>query len=117
MLLNESRFVGTLSSDLTELTDATLSAVWKKGDALANLDLFAEQKGYCPGTMQYILVNSLVGTASDLRLDLKPAVDKDCDAISIGMLFSASKAKLGTVGAPETILPSQCDGGTDAAGD
>jgi hypothetical protein len=120
--LNEPRIIGTLTPDHKSFSEVVLSGVWQTENALISLDTFTQEKGICPGSGSYDLAHELVKNSSDIRLDLKPSPDKDCNAISIAMTFTAFRANLGTIGTHQQSGSSACadasvadTGATDAS--
>lgn len=115
LALTRSTFVLEMSPDRQHVVSAVLGGVWYTSSAISALDDYASQTGVCPDQPQYAAARNILANSSDIRVDLKPAPNLDCNGMSIGLAFTADPAKIGAVLDAPPTQPSQCgDAGTDA---
>lgn len=113
--INHSVLQLKMSPDHTRVIDGTIAGVWHTITALTALDRYAAQMGICPDFPGYAIARDKFATSSDTRLDLKPAPDLDCNAISMGVGIKAERALFGPIMPAPPDPPSQCtDAGVDA---
>lgn len=107
-----------LSDDLTSIEEGMVSGVWRKSLAEVQIEEFAMRFGLCPPDDRLQALLALFELMPDIRDDLEPAPDLECDAISFGMGFTSHAAMLGRKADPKPSLPSLCtDAGADAGVD
>ncbi|MBI5533101.1 MAG: hypothetical protein HY898_10315 [Deltaproteobacteria bacterium] len=113
MSLNKTVLMLRISDDHKQVTEGVLAGVWNVISALSAITGFAAQSGICPSDPSYGPAIQAVSTAPDIRLDLVPRPDLECNAISIALAFTGEPAKLGALQAANPSPPSACDAGTD----
>ena len=118
MALTKSVVSLTMSPDHTKITNGVLAGAWYTTAALSALDGYAAQSGICQNRPEYAAARNVIATSSDVRADLKSAPTLDCNAMSMGLSFTAERAKLGGVVAPPPPVATPCDdAGVDAGAD
>jgi hypothetical protein len=115
MLLNKSVLMFTLSADNQKATEGVVAGVWHTQGAMSAFDSYAAQSGICPSNPNYKVAREALSKSSDIRLDLKPMPALECNAMSLGLGFTAQRAKLGAIVEAPPKKPDLCgDAGADA---
>lgn len=97
------------------LVDATLAGRWPVADLFATLgSLTIQGAPLRTDNLVFGQVKQTICSYLDITAELAPPTSP-CDAMSMGMLFSAQQAKLGLV-VPSVEPPSWCPPETDPAG-
>lgn len=102
------------------LRDGQIVGRWNAGDILTAVQSLRILGGtVCPGSMAYSLVKSQICQYADIMTDpTKDMTGATCDALSLGMGYTADPAILGPI-VPGTTHPSLCypEGGAPDAAD
>jgi hypothetical protein len=117
--LTEAVATGTLSEDGLELNPVVVAGRWRVVDLLST----AENIGICRGDSRYELLMTQLGRIADVRsMPPRPGdPPSPCDAISIGVRFRGSRARVVPTPTPGQPLADLCsaaraDAGTPDAG-
>lgn len=102
-----------------ELTNGVISGVISTSELVESIGKVAGsiQASLCPGSSVFESLKSVIEGASDIQVDGSNAAGQECQAISVGIGFTAKRvAKPTTEAPPEEETPDPCaDGGAGTA--
>ena len=115
--INELAMVAELSEDYTQVEQGTVSGVWPLAIAVDQATEFGMRFGLCPPNPLLTTILDTIGQGADIRGDLVPAPESNCNGLSFGMAFSAEAARIGPIAPPKPEQPALCaDAGTGDGG-
>jgi hypothetical protein len=112
--LSEGFLTGTLTmvDGQLEIDDGVLAARWGQHDIFASLSSYrpgSEGQGFCTNSGLYIDAKSALCDALDIRLNSADPAALPCDALSLGIGFTAKPIQpLSEVGPPVLLTDGGC---------
>jgi hypothetical protein len=111
--LSEALLYARLDLNWAGLTAGQLSATWPAVVAVDEMSRYLDGLGLCPDDPRHEMFVGQITKKVDSRVDFAAEPDLACNAISVGVGFTAQVAKLGKVAAPHPPPPEPCtDGGS-----